>query len=1203
MLLTTTNGPCYCRHLHHAFMDSTPHPLRARSAPASPISSSKLAFTSGAVGTASALGYVFARPLQAKETIPCTPQTCEHVRQQQPCTSSPSRHHHLPYTQVCHVHKRFRLFRQKNKCPVHGSARPNYIMVPSTVSPLVVHPDKILPDPPTPPPRSTSLSTFRLSAPLSPTSSSSRTNTPIPLASGALPLPGRLFTKHSNRTEHSFLGLSSSISSSRLSSLSTCSSASSYSTSATTITPTSTPSSSFAQGSDIESYMHEHHRSSGKKHPNSNKSQHGNNSQVHHPAPIHSHATPPLLLRCSCDRHPDRSPSPAMNTRQGAGGAASPHAPPIVSSAHSRLRRIWRDSNLFHWPRPTSSSPSAAQSKPTQEASSRVASHDVEGGAGGAGAATGSGSLHPPPSPLSRRATPYATASLPATSSKLVAASSPSGRAPASSSPSFAQHHLRRPYPAHTYDRNASPYVSDEGNHSISEHEEEDDEDYDDYDEGNGVRFPLGRPARHRISFQGDDGVVEEEEETTRLVLRSFPEGERLESELDRCHPEPPSPLPSASSSRKVMVEDVEDEEEDDEDWDVQSDAGAPSSSPMYTVGAAQPASYSTVTLPLSGTHNHCHSHHHHHQHHHHFNQHQKGPSNGSMRSRHRCVSLPVEGHQHRHGGASAASGSLGNRGMFRLPSLPSENWDEDFEIEAEDINVPTQVVETQISLQMDIYNIKDFALQIEDLKTLRASLRTASRSLRAKNPNKHQHLSTLFQRDWEQAEVIIDLGEIAQTQTQPSRPCTPTGPGAPKMKRPLARRPSKRRLTHHKSKNNMTNSHTITTTTTATTAAAASAIATPAATVADIPPSPAPLPSPRMSAWKRFSRMATGGSSKSAVTSPTMSVGSPTMSPAATAATATTAEGRNAMGYIGQVGSITAPSPLTSPQPEMESITRELSASSLPKEESGSPSSVSRPVVMVVGHTRRHNYGSTPVDPIDDVDEGEEAAEAEARSRDHLQQQQQQQQQRDEDAEDDDDEEDDDDLIDDGYESFSCYSYSFMDGPITGVVSPIPSDRHMQVLKDILVEGLGQEVAQKFVFKNGEQDHVKFSVEVIPGLLNHLKGLQHRLSEQLLEFQRCDEQQQQPQQQEQLQQQQQQQAAHDHLPSQQEIDRNQRPGRASMGGDDSLRQYQHRRRSMRPPLGLDFGDASVMTLSMASAHSLKETENDSEATIEPVAV
>ncbi|KAG0227989.1 hypothetical protein BGW42_002491 [Actinomortierella wolfii] len=1073
---------------------------RPHSAPASPISTSKLAFASSAVGTASALGYVFARPLQAKETVPCTINNCVYIQeqqqqqqQQQQRAQSPSPYHHPHHTQTCHVHKRFRLFRQKNKCPVHGSSRPNFILPQATVHPLVVHPDKILPDPPTPPPRSSSLSTFRRSAPSTTMApNSSRNNTPIPpTATGALPLPGRLLTKHSNRTEHSFLGLSSSFSSSRLSSFSTCSSTSSYSTSATVTTPASTPSSSFAQASDIESFMQEHqHRNNSKKH---NKS-HLSNSHVYQPTPIHAQPTPPLL-KCTCDRRPNRSPSP--DTRQG--GAASPRSPPIAPpSAQSRLRRMWRDSTLFQWPRHSTTSPTKAN-KPMKGTTCDTTDD-----------ASDASTLVPLQSSPSRGNTPYASSSLPATTPKIIASSS----SPFAQQQQQHRNPVRRPYPAHTYDRNASPYVSDEGNHSISEHEEED-EDVDDDDDDDEDRFALGRTAHHHHRLHGasfqDEGA--DADEDTGHVLRSFPEGERLESELNRCSPEPPSPLPS---SRKPMEE--EDEEDDEfEDWDIQSDAGAPSSSLMYSAEAAQPTNFSAVTLPISSGYQ---------NHHHHHCPHQKGPSNGSIRSRQRCVSLPAD-HTH-----NCQHGSADTRGRFRLPSLPSESWDDFFEIGAEDINVPTQVVETQISLQMDIHNIKNFASQIEDLKTLRASLRTASHSLRAKNPNKHQHLSTLFQRDWEQAEVIIDLGEIAQTQTQ-TPPASPSHvvPGPRTKSRAPSRRPSKKRLVNNNNNNNHHHHYH-------------QESPSPAhATVA--PASSAVLStSPRESAWKRLSRIATGSSTKFARGSDNATV------PVTSVESSTTTTQRSLSEHLNPAESGANPA-LATP-------------SDVYSDRQGSSSSDAAVVVT--------NSDHQTVDAMEDDGRYEEEEEDE--------------------EEEDDDEDDDDDLIDDGYESFSCYSYSFVDGPITGVVSPIPTDRHMQVLKDILVEGLGHEVAQKFVIKHGEQDHVKFSVEVIPGLLNHLKGLHRRLSEQLREFQCCEEEEEQKAQQ---------QNPTQEEASQQEIDRNQRPDRASMGDSMRNRLHQHRRRSMRPPLDLDFGESS--SAFSVVGHTLKEVENEADAAIEPVAV
>lgn len=99
------------------------------------------------------------------------------------------------------------------------------------------------------------------------------------------------------------------------------------------------------------------------------------------------------------------------------------------------------------------------------------------------------------------------------------------------------------------------------------------------------------------------------------------------------------------------------------------------------------------------------------------------------------------------------------------------------------------------------------------------------------------------------------------------------------------------------------------------------------------------------------------------------------------------------------------------------------------------------------------------------------------------------------------DEDEEEDEEEDDGYESYG-YDPSNGGSSSIGIFTPIPSDRHMQVLKDILMEGLGTEVARQYMFKQGEQDHVRFSVEVIPGLLGHLKGLQQRLGDQLMELQ-----------------------------------------------------------------------------------------------------
>ncbi|KAG0324379.1 hypothetical protein BG004_003481, partial [Podila humilis] len=273
----------------------------------------------------------------------------------------------------------------------------------------------------------------------------------------------------------------------------------------------------------------------------------------------------------------------------------------------------------------------------------------------------------------------------------------------------------------------------------------------------------IGQQQHQLNDKSNSDGLLEEDDEemsSTEVFYGKFPEGERVDEGTSSygCVNSVGMTPPSRMANNFVHDDDEDDE---DEDWDIQSDSGAPSSKLMYSADAREPTSFSTVTLPLSppalstmkGYH--------------------KKTSNAnlnSLRIRQRCLSLPVEAGGN--GGGTMVGSGVGRGAMppgflkMSSSSTPSENWDADFDIESADINVPSKVVENQLSLQMDIYNIKDFANQIEDLKTLRTSLRKASRSLKATNPKKHQDLSKLFQRDWEQAEVIIDLGEIAQTST-----------------------------------------------------------------------------------------------------------------------------------------------------------------------------------------------------------------------------------------------------------------------------------------------------------------------------------------------------------------------------------------------------------------------------------------------------
>ncbi|KAF9344855.1 hypothetical protein BGX26_003823, partial [Mortierella sp. AD094] len=620
---------------------------------------------------------------------------------------------------------------------------------------------------------------------------------------------------------------------------------------------------------------------------------------------------------------------------------------------------------------------------------------------------------------------------------------------------------------------------SDEGNHSLS------DVDYD--DECNAF---FANNHLHRVSFQdhyssksrssrpGDDlkAISRHQAELSQLP---GPSGHR-EFRVDDAQPiQETRPLGS------TFVADNDDEDDEDEDWDIQSiqsDSGAPSSSPMYSADAREPTSYSTVALPLSPP----------------SKSYLKKPSSANLNSlrRQRCLSLPAD---------SAPPG------FRKMPSTPSENWDEDFDIDSGGISVPTKVVESQISLQMDIYNIKDFALQIEDLKSLRASLRLASSSLKAKNPKKHQDLSMLFQRDWEQVEVIIDLGEIAQTSTSPGNTGSALAAG------PLSLLSGKGSSSSSISKSGTHNPRR------------PALSATGAATLTSSAP-------------------ATMGFATSAAASPLLSSTERSISQSSSL-TGTTIAGSSTSGDsetdVASRPSSRSSSGLTA---EIETAVEGLAITQLEKRRPNLGSGVTplRPMQMKESCSSPAAFGlcTTPVTPLPNGLSAKETddsgiyssspesdlnpkwdrhskedssvtikaapmasnsssgggaggvqAEIDASFRryqkysHHPKKRSNNQRVTGDDADDDDEE-------DDGYES-----YGYGDGSSIGIITPIPSDRHMQVLKDILMEGLGSDVARQYMFKHGEQDHVRFSVEVIPGLLGHLKSLQQRLGEQLTQL------------------------------------------------------------------------------------------------------
>ncbi|CAG8491545.1 3569_t:CDS:2 [Cetraspora pellucida] len=83
------------------------------------------------------------------------------------------------------------------------------------------------------------------------------------------------------------------------------------------------------------------------------------------------------------------------------------------------------------------------------------------------------------------------------------------------------------------------------------------------------------------------------------------------------------------------------------------------------------------------------------------------------------------------------------------LDPVPSESWDDDFVLDNNEINVPNSVEEAQLSLRMDISNIRDFASQVEGFT--RSTIK------------KYKDLENLFKQDWEEATVIIDLSDVAQ--------------------------------------------------------------------------------------------------------------------------------------------------------------------------------------------------------------------------------------------------------------------------------------------------------------------------------------------------------------------------------------------------------------------------------------------------------
>ncbi|KAF9194420.1 hypothetical protein BGZ50_006336 [Haplosporangium sp. Z 11] len=909
------------------------------------------------VGTASALGRVFGRPLQTKETIPCSPQNCSQLQKELQIQQAQSPSH--IFQQQCSIHKRFRLFRQRpRKCPVHGSpSAPNYILSPTSVHPLVVSPDKIIAD-----------------------------HDPEPI------------------TSQSWRPLSSSVS------------ASSRLTSSTVSLALS--SSSCTQGSDTESCT----SSTATSQPAKNKKKYKRLFKREQQQ----------QLRCLCyldtsldqKQHKPELRNQSKARPQPQLTMASWYPQNHQQKEAGRLRRIWNDSTIFHWSKPSGMSRRSQQQQQEQQQQS---------------------ALH--------------------------------GRAQSSYEH---RRHLQAPESGVPMRNSLSGTdISDEGNHSLSD--VEDDDDNESY---RTTSTSLDGSSHHRVSFHECSGLPAATEQQTKDDFKAIA---RHQAEMTLCGMSEAAMRQKETRPPVASFAKDDDGDDDDEDWDIQSDSGAPSSSPMYSAGAREPASYSTVTLPLSPP----------------TRDYSKKASSAnlnSLRSRQRCLSLPADG-------------------LSKLSSTPSENWDADFDIASAVINVPTQVADKQMSLQMDIDNIKDFANQIEHLKTIHTSLRIASSSLKATDPKKHQDLSMLFQRDWEQAEVIIDLGEIAQTSnTTSGNPGLAAGP----LSLLSGRGPEQ--SIGRISGRSITGS-------------------------AGSRPKRPPL------ATTMDSGVYSGSSSTISTTNTSFMAKSRSVSQSSNITGTTIAvspSGGDSEADVPMCLSSRTPSGLTietdGPDSSYDKLKQHQSSSKQMKESCSSPASLGQcntPMTPLPQYLRDEDEDddyeldgiNSPIlecSPFDDElrskwqHHGKEDSSAtvkaapvvsvtsvcnptpgpggvqteiEASFR-HYQKYSHRTKKSSSsrylfghrEADEYEDGEDDDE--DDGYES---YGYGQGDGTSVGVITPIPSDRHMQVLKDILMEELGTDVARQYMFKHGEQDHIRFSVEVIPGLLKHLEGLQQRLGKQLM--------------------------------------------------------------------------------------------------------
>ncbi|CAG8618094.1 811_t:CDS:2 [Gigaspora rosea] len=140
-------------------------------------------------------------------------------------------------------------------------------------------------------------------------------------------------------------------------------------------------------------------------------------------------------------------------------------------------------------------------------------------------------------------------------------------------------------------------------------------------------------------------------------------------------------------------------------------------------------------------------------------------------------------------------------KSFYRQPT-PSESWDDDFDLDNDEINVPNSVEQAQFSLRMDITNIRDFVSQIEELKTLRNKKQFLATTVQSKitrkwsngftkskkKSKKYKDLECRFKQDWEEAAVIIDLSDVAKDRQ-------PTFDGGKKVAVDIEKIPSERHM------------------------------------------------------------------------------------------------------------------------------------------------------------------------------------------------------------------------------------------------------------------------------------------------------------------------------------------------------------------------------------------------------------------------